>query len=252
MKGELLNRIQSPKLQSPDHCPPKKLPHKGAEISLETLEILLTSVPDEEITLSSNTVSKTNTLHSQRQNIDKVIAHKQHYQKRLNYLMKRKHGAEWLYRNLSYFQTQFPWELISLLENMAHETTPDITCKTPKPINELRQLSDSSVQPDSPVVHQLAGLQILAVNIRRYIFNSLEDPLNKLSTEAINKFTLEELDIWNNWCINIESNINQIDQLLYAGQLFFSIENFKLMDQLPLSESSKSALTAIVNKINPI
>lgn len=142
MKGDILNTVTTPAHQSQDNCPPQKSTRRDSEISLETLEILLTSVPDEEVSLASDNHFSTGGLQSQRENIEKVVAHKTHYQKRLHHLKKKKRGAEWLYRNLTYFQTQFPWELISLVENMAHAKSPEIVCKTLKPINELAHRCD--------------------------------------------------------------------------------------------------------------
>ncbi|MDH5518450.1 MAG: hypothetical protein OEY36_11635 [Gammaproteobacteria bacterium] len=248
MKSDNTGTLQSLKYQSQDHCPLKKASHPGTEISLETLEILLTSVPDDEIHLSGSTSYSDGTPQSQLQNIRKIITHKPHYLKRLQHLLKRKRGAEWLYRNLSYFQTQFPWELISLLENMAHEKSPDITCKTLKPIN------NQNLSPDKYYEHkqgQLEGLEILTTNIRRLIFNTLENPLKQLTPELIACCSAEELKIWNDWCINIESHIQHIEELLLDGQNFFSIRNFKLMQELPLSQASKKTLTNIINKITP-
>ena len=252
MKGENINTILSPKHQSQDNCPPKKTPHAGTEISLETLEILLTSVPEEEITLSSDSIPSNVTLESQKQNIDNTIVHKAHYLKRLQHLKQRKRGAEWLYKNLSYFQTRFPWELISLLENMAHEKTPEIICKTLKPINELNQRNSTADSYQENVVGKLEGLEILTTNIRRLIFNSLEDPLKQLTPELIENCNDDELNIWNDWCINIESHFQHIEELLFAGQNFFSIRNFRQMEQLPLSKRSKVALQAIIEKITPV
>lgn len=252
MKGETIHTVISPKHHLQDNCPPQKPTRRDSEISLETLEILLTSVPEEEITLSSDPVFEADNLNSHLQNIQKVIAHKKHYLKRLQHLKKKKRGAEWLYRNLSYFQTQFPWELISLLENMSHSKTPEITCKTLKPINELnnRNIQDSPYQDN--VIGKLEGLEILTTNIRRLIFNSLEDPLNKLSEQLIENCDHAEISIWNDWCINIESHLQRIDELLFSGQNFFSIRNFRLMEQLPISQRSKSALQSIIDKVTPV
>ncbi|MDH5394120.1 MAG: hypothetical protein OEY11_13110 [Gammaproteobacteria bacterium] len=249
MKSDSIKSLQSLKLQSQDNCPPEKANHPGTEISLETLEVLLTSVPDEEISLSSSSpLQSRDSLSSQHQNINKVLAHKAHYLKRLQHLKKRKRGAEWLYRNLSYFQTQFPWELISLLENMAHNKTPDIVCKTLKPINDQSLASCSYYELQNG---QLEGLEILTTNIRRLIFNSLENPLKQLTPELIATCSAEETSVWNDWCINIESHIQRIEELLCEGQNFFSIRNFKLMQQLPLSKSSKATLIHIINKLRP-
>jgi len=252
MKGENINTVFSPKHHSQDNCPPQKPTRRDSEISLETLEILLTSVPNEEITLTSDPVFEADNLSSHLQNIQKVINHKKHYLKRLQHLKKKKRGAEWLYRNLSYFQTQFPWELISLLENMSHSKTPEITCKTLKPINELNQRNIQDTPYQENIIGKLEGLEILTTNIRRLIFNSLEDPLNKLSEQLIANCDHEEISIWNDWCINIESHLQHVDELLFSGQNFFSIRNFRLMEQLPISQRSKTALQSIIDKVTPV
>lgn len=249
MKSDIINTIQSPTHQSKDHCPPKKRSHVNTEISLETLEILLTSVPEEEITLSSEVTFNPTSEESLRKTIDQVIAHKPHYLKRLQHLIKRKRGVEWLYRNISYFQTQFPWEVISLLENMAHQHTTDVTHKTLKPVNELRTLDHSGNNYSEKVIGELEGLQILTTNIRRLIYNNIETPLQQLTPELIEHCSDEELASWSNWCMDIESHIKQIEELLNDGQNFFSIRNFKLMKQLPLSQRSKTALKVIIDKI---
>jgi len=249
MKGDTSNLATPPEHQSKAHCPPKKSNHLNTEISLETLEILLTSVPEEEITLTSDVIFSSDPDKTLRKNIDQVIAHKHHYLKRLENLISRKRGVEWLYRNLSYFQTRFPWEVISLLENMAHEHNPDVTCKTLKPINELRSLNQVCDSYRENVVGKLEGLEILTINIRRLIFNNLETPLNQLSSELIDQCSEQELTVWNNWCSNIESHLHEIEKLLAAGQNFFSLRNFKLMEQLPLSHHSKIALKAIIDKV---
>lgn len=252
MKGENINTVLSPKHQLQDHCPPKKASHPNTEISLETLEILLTSVPDEEIVLSSDSIFSANSSDSQKQNISKSIAHKPHYLKRLQHLKQKKRGAEWLYKNLSYFQTQFPWELISLLENMAHEKTPEIICKTLKPINEMNLRNNAINAYQENIIGKIEGLEILTTNIRRLIFNSLEDPLEQLTPELIENCSASELSIWNDWCINIESHFQHVEELLYAGQNFFSIRNFRQMEQLALSKRSKNALISIIDKITPV
>jgi len=252
MKGETINTVLSPKHQSQDNCPPQKSPRRDSEISLETLEILLTSVPDEEISLSGGPIFEPEHLHNHLQNIHKIISHKKHYLKRLQHLKRKKRGAEWLYRNLSYFQTQFPWELISLLENMAHAKTPEITCKTLKPINELNQKTIQDTQYQENIIGKLEGLEILTTNIRRLIFNSLEEPLERLSGKLIDACSQEEIAIWNEWCINIESHFQLIDELLISGQNFFSIRNFRLMEQLPVSQRSKTALQLIIDKLTPV
>jgi len=249
MKGDFSNLATPPEHQSKAHCPPKKSNHLNTEISLETLEILLTSVPEEEITLTSDVIFSSDSDISLRKNIDQVIAHKQHYLKRLEHLIKRKRGVEWLYRNLSYFQTRFPWEVISLLENMAHEHSPNVTCKTLKPINELKTLNKACDSYNENVIGKLEGLEILTINIRRLIFNNIETPLNQLSAELIDQCSEQELAAWNNWCSNIESHLQEIEKLLAAGQNFFSLRNFKLMEQLPLSQRSKTILKSIIDKV---
>lgn len=248
MKGDLLTTVISPEHQSQDNCPPQKSTRRDSEISLETLEILLTSVPDDEITLDSGNALPAGESTSYISNIQKVISHKQHYLKRLHHLKKKKRGAEWLYRNLTYFQTQFPWELISLVENMAHANSPEIICKTLKPINELKQHNEDDSPYQENQVGKLEGLDILTTNIRRLIFNSLEDPLNQLSDELIATISDDEVAIWNEWSINIESHFQRIEELLMAGQAFFSIRNFRLMEQLPISRRSQIALQQIINR----
>lgn len=249
MKGDTINLVQPLKHQSQDPCPPKKRSHINTEISLETLEILLTSVPEEEIVLSSDDSFDVVTDGSHHKNIHHIIAHKHHYSKRLQHLLTRKRGAEWLYRNLSYFQTQFPWEVLSLLENMAHQNTPDVTSKTLKPINELSSVDHGGNNYSEKLIGKIEGLPILTTNIRRLIYNNIETPLRKLTTELIENCSAEELNDWNNWCINIESHIQHIEELLTDGQNFFSIRNFKLMEQLPLSKRSLSALKIIIDKV---
>lgn len=247
MKGDVFNHIETPKHQSLDHCPPKKSSHAHTEISLETLEILLTSIPDDEAPLSSGTFDAT-TEESQRKYIDHVIDHKQHYLKRLQHLLKRKRGVEWLYRNLSYFQAQFPWELISLLENMAHQNTPEVTYITPESVSDSQKPPHSANSYSQVTVGELEGIRILTTNIRRLIFNNLETPLQQLTPELINQCTAEELSSWNNWCLDIESHIRNIEELLQDGRKFFSIRNFRLMKQLPLSKRSTYALKVIIDK----
>lgn len=249
MKGDTINLVQPLKHQSQDPCPPKKRSHINTEISLETLEILLTSIPEEEIILSSDDVIEVVADKSQQNNIHHVIAHKHHYTKRLQHLLTRKRGVEWLYRNISYFQTHFPWELISLLENMAHQNTPDVTSKTLKPINELCSVEHNNNNYSKKVIGKIEGLQILTTNIRRLIYNNIETPLQKLTPELIESCTTEELNDWNKWSLDIESHIQHIEELLTDGQNFFSIRNFKLMEQLPLSKRSQSALKTIIDKV---
>jgi len=248
MKGDTLTSAIPSNHQSQDNCPPQKSNRRDSEISLETLEVLLTSVPEDEISLSAENSLPADSTNSQRDNIQKVIAHKKHYLKRLQHLKKKKRGAEWLYRNLSYFQTHFPWELISLIENMAHAKSPEIICKTLKPINELKQRDENDALYQQSVVGKLEGLDVLTTNIRRLVFNSLEDPLNRLSTALIDTMTDDELMVWNEWCINIESHFQRIEELLLAGQAFFSIRNFRLMEQLPVSRRSQQALQSIIKK----
>lgn len=250
MSGDTINVVQPPKHQSQDHCPPKKSSHINTEISLETLEILLTSVPEEEIVLSSELVFDIEADDSSlRKNIDHVITHKPHYLKRLQHLIKRKRGVEWLYRNISYFQTRFPWEVISLLENMAHQNTPEVTYKTLKPVNQPHTLDHAHNNYCEKVIGEIEGLQVLTTNIRRLIYNNIETPLQQLTPELIESCSSEELKSWNNWCTDIESHIRHIEELLIEGQSFFSIRNFKLMAQLPLSSRSQSALKAIIDKV---
>lgn len=250
MKGDKLHSVITSQHQSRDNCPPDKSPRRDSEISLETLEILLTSVPNEEISLAGEIQDTQGQLHQDQ--IEKVLMHKNHYLKRLHHLKKKKRGAEWLYRNLSFFQSQFPWELISLVENMAHEHAPDIICKTLKPINELshRKTTESPYQEN--IVGSLEGLEILTTNIRRLVFNSLEDPLNRLNQQTIENACDEELTVWNDWCASIESHFKHIEELLTAGQAFFSIRNFRLMEQLPVSKRSQQALKRIIEKSVPV
>jgi hypothetical protein len=248
MSGDTINLVQPPKHQLQDHCPPKKSSHINTEISLETLEILLTSVPEEEIVLSG-IVFDVEADDSLRKNIDHVIAHKPHYLKRLQHLIKRKRGVEWLYRNISYFQTRFPWEVISLLENMAHQNTPEVTYKTLKPISERHTIEHAHNNYCEKVIGKFEGLQVLTTNIRRLIYNNIETPLQQLTPELIESCSSEELENWNNWSTEIESHIRHIEELLVEGQSFFSIRNFKLMEQLPLSKRSKSALKVIIDKV---
>lgn len=248
MKGDSLNTALSPKHQTQDNCPPQKLKRRDSEISLETLEILLTSVPEDEIAAPAKSDSSPEAHPSHYQNLAKTISHKNHYLKRLQHLKKKKRGAEWLYKNLAYFQTHFPWELISLVENMAHAKTPEIVCKTLKPVNELSQAHNTENAYQENIIGQLEGLEILTTNIRRLIFNSLEDPLSHLSETLIDHCTEAEIAIWNDWCINIESHFQRIEELLVAGQQFFSVRNFKLMEQLPVSKRSQLALQSIINK----
>lgn len=249
MKGDTINLVQHFKHQSQDLCPPKKRTHVNTEISLETLEILLTSVPEEEIIITSEFTLDTESENSTRNNIDHVLAHKQHYLKRLKHLIKQKRGVEWLYRNISYFQTQFPWEVISLLENMAHQKSPEVISKALKPINELHAVDHTNNSYSETVIGTIEGLQILTTNIRRLIYNNIETPLQQLTPQLIDNCSVKELEDWNNWCSNIESHIRQIEELLNDGQNFFSIRNFKLIEQLPVSERSQSALKIIINKV---
>ncbi|MDH5423407.1 MAG: hypothetical protein OEY29_00265 [Gammaproteobacteria bacterium] len=248
MKGNVFNPLKTPRHQSQDHCPPKKHSHTHTEISLETLEILLTSLPDDEAPLTDSTQLSSSAKESQRKYIEHVIEHKQHYLKRLQHLLKRKRGVEWLYRNLSYFQTQFPWELISLLENMAHQSASEVSYITPLATSEHQPPPLSVNNYSQVIIGELEGLRVLTTNIRRLIFNNLETPLQQLTAELINHCTAEELSHWSNWCEDIESHIREIEELVQDGQKFFSIRNFRLMEQLPISKRSASTLKAIIDK----
>lgn len=233
--------------QSQDNCPPKKAPHKGAEISLETLEILLTSVPEEEIRLTeTETADLQDNKTRYLKNIRKALLHKKHYIKRLQHLKQRKRGAEWLHQNLSYFQSKFPWELVSLLENMAHKQTPGIKCKTLKAINDIKNHEETTpiVTDNCPV----EGLEIFTTNIRRLIFNSLESPLAQLTETLITNSNEADLQVLNDWCINIETHFQKVEELIFEGQNFFSLRNFRHIQNLPLSEQTRSAVNACIER----
>lgn len=225
----------------------KKELRMHTEISLETLEILLTSIPEENSLSHPSDISVEYDKEKQAKNIKNFISHKKHYQKRVTHLIKRKRGAEWLVRNLAYFHTHFPWELISLLESMVYEDTIESSYQQekPAPFSEQQpclQSNDNSNKPE--------GLRVITSNIRRLVYDNLEKPLQELNPELIDTCSSDALNEWNIWCEGIELHIKNIESLLYDGQCFFSLKNFELMEQLSISKKSKVILRNIINNVS--
>lgn len=236
--------------KSQDQCPPKKPGHPGSELTLDTLKILLTSSPETESELNeTECLAAEQTKQKKLDKIREVYAQKQQLLTRIKHVKHSPKGADWLNRNLSRFQSNYPWELVSLIETMAHNHSPQVIVKTHKSPFELKQSTAEGEYYHETVIGQLQGLDIFTQNIRRILTNYLEAPLMRLSDGNINRMNEKDINRWYQWCINIDSYFEKIHNLLNAGQLFFSPRNFRLMERLPLSTRTLGALKGLNNKL---
>lgn len=247
-KDNSLYHIDLDKIQ--DHSPSKKQHSRksqsqGAELSLETLQILLSSSPDSE---QQQTDDELFTVELERQKyfdlVRSTLQQKHQLLKRVKMLKHAARGADWLNRNISVFQSKFPWELVSLIESMASNHSEQVVIKS-------SAADISVVEPafQERVVGEIQGLEIFRMNIRHLITNNLESPLTRLTPGVLNQVTDDDLINWAEWCESLEQRFIQLENILQAGQRFFTQTNFRLMEQLPLSPKSRSALQKINQRL---
>ncbi len=160
---------------------------------------------------------------------------------RVNELKQASKGANWLYYVLTSFRDTYPIELLTVLNRLASKT--DNTT-----LSELIENECDRSQREE--IEKLQGLSIFTLDIREELIAKILKPLmalEKLAKEPDKKSSLTRYCLWAN---SLDEQFALVEELIEAGQLFFTPFNLERLKSIPLPKSKTRLVKSLDWSVN--
>lgn len=168
--------------------------------------------------------------------LDTFVSESRRIKERVKELKQMSQGANWLFQSLSHFQKAYPSELVIALKELQ-------AGKEESSVFELlieNNASDQQLQD----IEQLDGLGIFVADIRQLLIESVLKPLKILDEKVKKAESKGAVDVSVDWPDQVEHNLVAAEKLVIEAQLFFTEENIKRLNSIPLPiEAAKMVST---------
>jgi len=166
-----------------------------------------------------------NIIRKQKVQLNKILEQNS-IREQVNELKQASKGANWLYYALTSFRDTYPIELLTALNELATKTDNTTT------LSELIENECDRSQKEE--IEQLQGLRIFTLDIREELVVKILKPLialEKLANEPDEKTSLTR---YCNWANSLDEQFTLVEELIEAGQLFFTPFNLERLKSIPL------------------
>ncbi len=182
-----------------------------------------------------------NTIRKQKIQLNEILEQNS-LRERVNELKQASKGANWLYYVLTSFRDTYPIELLTALNELATKTDNTTT------LSELIENECDRSQRDE--IETLQGLSIFTLDIREELIVKILKPLIALEKLANEPDEKPSLTRYCNWANGLDEQFSLVEELIEAGQLFFTPFNLERLKSLPLPKSKARLVQSLDWSIN--
>ena len=161
---------------------------------------------------------------------------------RVNELKQASKGANWLYYVLTSFRDTYPIELLTALNELATKTDKTTT------LSELIENECDRSQQEE--IEQLQGLSIFTLDIREELIVKILKPLIALEKLANEPDENPSLTRYCNWANGLDEQFTLVEELIEAGQLFFTPFNLERLKSIPLPKAKARLVQSLDWSVN--
>lgn len=176
-------------------------------------------------------------------------------------LLERPRGAKWLGKRMADCNATLPSEALSLIRRMARRKEPDVFNAVPMTEKEVAIARETGAIPKGQSgpyyrqekVGEINGLEIWRSDLRALLIDDLQQGMRSLQALDVLSIRSEyTLRTHARWVDEIPAKLSDAEQLILAGQGFFSAANLQLLKRLSTVEREikglASALDALVSR----
>ena len=182
-----------------------------------------------------------NSIRKQKIQLNKILEQNS-IREQVNDLKLASQGANWLYHVLTSFRDTYPRELLIALKDLATKTDENTT---------LSELIDNECdRSQREAIEELQGLSIFTLDIREELILKILKPLIALEKLVDEPDEKPSLTRYCNWANGLDEQFTIVEELIEAGQLFFSPFNLERLKSIPLPESKARLVQSLDWSVN--
>ncbi len=172
----------------------------------------------------------------QKIRLNKILEQEEAIKERIKTIKQAPYGANWLYRSLENFRKGYPADLLAALQTLASNKDDN------EIVDKLLETESESVIAQ---IEQLQGLAIFATDIREALIGDILKPLKRLIDIAQDPTSHPSLTAFCKWADKLEDHFAQAELLVEQGHIFFTNENLKQLNSIPVSEKSAKRIKSL-------
>jgi len=182
-----------------------------------------------------------NTTRKQKIKLNNILEQNS-IREQVNDLKQASQGGNWLFYVLASFRDTYPKELLIALKELATKSDEDMT------LSEL--IENECDQSQREAIEKLQGLSIFTLDIREELILKILKPLIALEKLADEPDEKPSLTRYYNWANGLDEQFAIVEELIEAGQLFFSPFNLERLKSIPLPKSKARLVQSLDWNIN--